>query len=212
MAQNYNRAAAFMEYCNGSGLEDIAQALAIPMNCLERWHHDENWTHLARRVSTGLPVKVSEDMAERAGEKIKENRAKNFAVARALQEDLIETVQKLRLGKLKVKKSFANGLTVELDPGLRDRNDLALYARNVAELSYRALGDIAESAKNAGGEREGGGPGQITIILPPAVAAPRQERQELAYDVDSQVVRLDKPGLVEVPEDAQAVAPASAST
>lgn len=202
---SYNRAAAFVEYSKGTALDEISHALAIPMHILERWCHEENWAQLAPKIPQ-LAVALRDDQAERAMERIKDNREKNLAIAQALQQDLLDVIEKLRTGKLKTKKVFAKGLTIELEPTLRDRCDLALYARNVAEMSYRALGDVVETAKNTQGENGSASAGQITIILPPAVAAPREER---AYNIDSEVLTLPRPAILGAPEDAQASAPPS---
>lgn len=210
--RGYNRAAAYEEFRSGGQLEDISLALAIPIHELKRWAREENWVALTRR-SAGAVVPLNEDgaTAERAKERIKANREKNLLIAQKLQEDLLEVIEKLRAGTLKVKKVFANGMAVDLDPGLRDRGDLALYAKNVAELSYRALGDVTESAKNPPSDPAASSAGQITIILPPAVASPRQKRLDTSYDVDSQVVTLEKPALVGLPEDTQTSSPPSTS-
>lgn len=187
----YNHAAAFAEFCRGASIEEISHALAIPLDHLKRWRRDEKWDNLIPALSAPSAVATSANEAERALEKIRKNREKNFEIAQRLQEDLLETVQKLRSGELKTIRVFANGLKAELEPSLRDRADLALYAKNVAELSYRALGDV-ESAKNTPADSGLPSAGQITIVLPPPIAEPRQIR---AYDVESEVVAIEKPAL-----------------
>jgi hypothetical protein len=183
----YNRAAAFVEYARGTTLEEIAHALAIPYEIIKRWEHEEKWALIAPRFDK--PTLANQDEAERAQKKINENRERNLAIAVKLQEDLLDMATKLRDGTLKSVRVFANGLRVEVEPTLRDRCDLALYARNVAELSYRALGDV-ESTKNAPAETGLPSAGQITIVLPPPVAAPRAIR---ALDVESEVVEIGPP-------------------
>lgn len=181
----YNFAAAFVEYCKGTQLEEIALALAIPYTRLKNRSVQEGWGLLVPQMVVA-PVT---NTAERGLEKIKENREKNFQIARLLQEDLLETCTKLRAGTLQFEKVFANGTSATVDPNLRDRADLANYAKSVAELSYRALGDV-EQSKNAPADPALTGAQQITIVLPPAVSTPRETR---AYDVEAEVVRIEKP-------------------
>lgn len=187
MANHYNYAAAFVEFTKGTSLEEVAMALVIPIDRLRRRCHDENWSALAPRLQVGL-VQV-DSHAERGLERIKANRERNLEVAQLLQEDLLQTVRALRDDTLRTTKVTAKGDVIELSLGMRERADLANYAKNIAELSYRALGDI-EQSKNA--VPEGGlvGAQQITIILPGAVAVPRRER---VYDVESTLVSTDQP-------------------
>lgn len=191
MASQYNRAAAFIEYCKGTSLDDISFALAIPLEHLQRWSREERWGALVPKLEVAC-VPTEPNNVQRAQERIQANRERNAAIFEGLQADLLDTVHKLRAGKLKTTRVFANGSTAELDPSLRDRCDLALYAKNVAEGSYRALGDV-ESVKNAPADSGLPSAGQITIVLPAPVAAPREAR---AYDVDSEVVPLDTPPLL----------------
>lgn len=178
----FNWTAAFCEFCRGSSLEDIAQALAIPIDSLRRKAHGEKWSLLA----PGMAVQTV-SIAERGLERLKENREKNLRIAQELQEDLIEQIHKLREGKLEIERVFANGSRAEVEAGLRERVELATYARTVAELSYRALGDH-EAAKPTQDERGNGAPQNLTIVLPVQVAVPRQERAE---DVEAVLVATE---------------------
>jgi hypothetical protein len=172
----WNRTAAFIEYSRGTALEDIAHALAIPLDALMRWSHEDKWSLMVPKLPVAILPRAGAE-AERAMERIRVNREKNLLVAIQLQEDLTNVVTKLLDGSLKIEKVFANGSRAILDPGVADRQGIALYAKHVAELSYRALGDV-ESTR---GVSEGGGSqvGQITIILPGAVAAPREKRSQV---------------------------------
>ena len=110
---------------------------------------------------------------EKTIERIQQNRERNFAVAQKMQGDVLEQVDKLCEGSLIVKRQTATGQMIELPPGLKERVDLANYARTIAELSYRALGD--------GLPGHGTGPitndyGAITVIIPDVVSAPRAKR------------------------------------
>ena len=176
---------------------EIAHALAVPVSLLERWAHQESWARLAPKIPV-VATEARHDKAAKLLERIEANREKNLTIAQKLQEDLLETVQRLRDGKMKTTRTFANGTVSQTELSLRDRCDLALYARNVAELSYRALGDIIDYQKPPGSEPSAGPQvSQITIILPPAVASPRQERAlavNSSYDVDTEVVKPEELG------------------
>jgi hypothetical protein len=182
MRSIYNRVAAFVEYARGSSLEEISQAMVIPLEELKRWCRNERWDVLAPKLSLATATNASPLVDdETARKRIAENRERNLETAQKLQRDLLEVVTKLRAGTLKSRRVFANGTEIEVEPTLRDRCDLALYARNVADISYRALGD-AESTKNPSTDPAAPLAGQITIILPPLLAAPREKQ---AVEVES---------------------------
>jgi hypothetical protein len=192
--QNYNYTAAFVEYSKGTAIEEIAEALAIPVDVLRRKASLERWQTLSGRVQ--MPSLLGRGKTERDLAKIDANRARNFEIAQKLQEDLLEIVGKLRQGTLTFEHRTAKGEIVVLPPNLRDRRDLASYAAEVANMSYRALGDVVAPAQPEGGPVVQGA-GQITIVLPAPVAQPRQER---SYDVESEVVSIKKPAFIDVQE------------
>lgn len=191
MGSQFNRTAAFVEYCKGTTLEDISFGLAIPIDHLKRWEREDKWAMMVPQMAV-VPVPKSASDLERQQERIRENRERNLAIAQKLQADLLDLAGKLRDGTLRSVRVFANGSRAELEPTLRDRCDLALYAKNVADLSYRALGD-AESSKNPHAEAALPTAGQITIVLPAPVAAPREIR---AQDIEAEVIPLRPVALI----------------
>lgn len=178
----YNYTAAFVEFSKGAKLEDISLALAIPLDSLLRHYQRDRWALLASQTAVALTLPPAEGEAALA--RMKANREKNLAIAKSLQEDLVEVVAKLRDGTLTIEKSYANGTTATVTPGIRERAELAQYAKSVAELSYRALGDQLASRDTSGEPGVAGGM-NLTIMLPPQVATPREKR---AYDIESEVV------------------------
>ncbi len=181
-SSSYNFAAAFVEFSRKTELEEIAIALAIPLPLLKKKVFQDGWVRLAAALPTsvGIGPRAERDLA-----KIQANREKCLHIAQELQEDLLEVVRQLRSKELKISKTTSKGETIVVDPSIKDRVDLANYAKTVADLSYKALGDLADARPAEGGGAFGGAPGSITIILPPVVAQPRAER---AYDVDSEIV------------------------
>jgi uncharacterized protein (DUF1800 family) len=184
MSTPYNRAAAFLAFARGTTIDDISQALAIPLDTLKGWIRNEGWPKLAgdllpATVTASAPATVGATpaaKAERDLAKIQANRARNLEIAQKFQDDLLRLVQKLQDGTLKVEKVLSTGLKVEHALGLRERVDLATYAKNVAEMSYRALGDVQASREPKGLPTQAA---TVNIILPAQVAAPRSDRVQV---------------------------------
>lgn len=186
----------FTAYCNGAPLEDIAAIYDAPLEMLQQRATKENWK--ANRLSLALVNNADtaltatdkhgrsaldltpEDVKTRAAEVIT-NRKKHLHLASLLYDDALEVITKLRDGTLKLEKQFHNkGFIVraEVDPTMADRIQIANYVQTIANVSYRALGDLASTDKAS----DPGATGQvqapaITIILPMAVAQPREERE-----------------------------------
>lgn len=180
MAHNFT--AAFIAFQQGTPLEDIAQTMAIPVGTLRNKARTDGWTRLAaeRALTTTLTAiaPTRGDMAERDLAKIRANRDKVLALAQELQAEALELVQALRAGTLRIEKVMSTGATVKTEPSIRDRLDLAAFVQKVADVSYRALGDVAAGPGEGGGlGGEGGRPAALVqIVLPVQVAAPRAER------------------------------------
>ncbi len=162
-------------------------ALAIPLDTLKDWARSEGWRRLAVELQPTTTPTVPENRAERDMVKIQANREKNLAIAEQLREVLARTVTKLHQGSLKIRRMTSKGQMVELEPTFKDLRDLAAFAKDVAELGYRALGDQPQPQREGGEAVPGAGAGQITIVLPAPVARPRQER---AIDVNCEVAEV----------------------
>ena len=114
--------------------------------------------------------------AERDLERIQENREKNLRIAQALQEDLLKQVELLRDGQLKIERiAGKNAVRMQVEPTPRDRADLANYAKSVADLSYRALGDMLVAREAEGLPQQAA---SVTIILAAQIAAPRLDSSQ----------------------------------
>ena len=170
---DYNYAAAFVAFTRNVPVEDIAQTFAIPATSLKNKIRTEGWAVLANDY---LPLATVAPRAERDLERVQANREKNLTIAAQLQDDLIEMVEALRKGELKLKKVLATGGIVEMQPTIKDRLDLAQYAKTVSEMTYRAHGDAAPSGREGGDTALPLGANIINIILPAQVAQPRPER------------------------------------
>ncbi len=183
-------------------------ALAIPLDTLKDWARMEGWRRLAVELQPNSMPTAPEAKAEKDIVKIQANREKNLAIADQLREVLARTVIKLHQGQLKIRRMTSKGQMVELEPTFKDLRDLAAFAKDVAELGYRALGDQPVPGKQEGEALPGAGGGQITIVLPAPVARPRQER---ALDVDCQVVEVPQIPAILQPEAQGALAHSDAS-
>jgi hypothetical protein len=194
----YTWDAAFVAFCNGSNVEEISEVFKIPLRSVKQRCMAAGWRALRTKLplitnKTGmelmtrqvnavadakLPTKVEARIA-----RIEENRKHNLAVFAELREHLIEKVKAFKAGTLLVQKVFCTkGLitTYEAPPGPGDWVNIASYANQVAQGTYRALGDLAAQDKPHQDSGPGGGQlpigPSITIILPAAVAQPREER------------------------------------
>jgi hypothetical protein len=172
----YRYTPAFVAYCKGAPAEEIAAAFKIPLKSLKAKMREEGWRGLAEKLMEQIPVPSRRD--EQALAKCEANRVKNLQMADALREDLIRTLNHLRDGTLRIGKQWHNrGAVVEYaaEPTIADRVALANYATMIANLTYRALGDVSPSdpAAPAGAPPP---PPPITVILPALVAQPREKR------------------------------------
>jgi hypothetical protein len=188
MNKRYNWSAAFAEYAGrvAKGIEDkeslrqTGEALGIPEGTMTLRAHRDEWQSLVafyQQPTGGCSSVVVQVDAERAVARIQENREKNLVVIAKLQDDLLLVVQELLNGTLTTTKQTPKGTLVKMPAGIKERLDLVNYAKGVQELSYRALGDAAPSRSDTSGGPGGAEAGQITIVLPTVVAAPRDQRE-----------------------------------
>jgi hypothetical protein len=178
---NYNHAAAFAAFCKGSTIEDISLALAIPVDTIAKWARDEAWKRLARELETSAAlVPVSTERAERDLAKIEENRAAHYEIAARLRGHVDELTKKLVAGTLEFTIVTPKGQVLKTPPTLRMLRDLASYARTVQEIAAVALGDTKREGEGAGAAA---GAQPIMLVMPEALAKPRQER---GYDASSE--------------------------
>lgn len=182
---------AFALFCHGEPVEDIAMQLNIPLNVLEKRANGEKWVELRNKMPVQMVKSELPAEAEAQFRLIAENREKNLAVFVELRDHVIEQVKALKDGRLKVKKHWNNkGVVVEkeTEPSTGDLVNIATYARTIAEGTYRALGDFGSDGKGPSNPSAAAGVPSapaITIILPAAIAQPRQNRAD-----DSQIIDL----------------------
>jgi len=193
-----NWTAIFVSYCNGVPLEQLAEIHDISLDAIKRKAVADNWK--AGRLELPLVTNLDTPVAavDAAGRNaldllpadakahrlaVAANREKNLAVARQLQDDIAEKVAALREGRFKIKKAVKIKMSkdverveiVELDPTPAECLTLATYAKTVADLSYRALGDMG-SGREKGETDLREQPPALTVILPAAIAKPRPRR------------------------------------
>ena len=175
IATRHNYAAAFLEFLNGGSLEEISKTLDIPYQKLFRRARGERWATLVNKLTVAAP-ETDSPASELAIKRVMENREKNLVIARILQTDLLEQVEMLQEGILTVSRPTSAGAIIEVPAGIKERAELAGYARDVAELSYRALGDAAPSRTESVNASSNSAHTPITIILPQVIALPRSAR------------------------------------
>jgi hypothetical protein len=173
----YSYTPAFVAYYLGAPLEEIATQLNIPLKSLQAKARQEGWRSLMMRMSE----RTAPDYAPstEALDKIEANRRKNLEVACNLRDDLKTVVAALVAGTLRIKR-LINGTIVECEPTPNDRLTIATYARTVFDMIYRAVGDhAANGGRKADASPESPPPAPpTTIILPAAIALPRELRGE----------------------------------
>ena len=167
----------------------------------ENWKANRLSLALVNNIDTSLTatdasgrssLDILSDDAKEQALAVKENRKKHLRMARLHYEELHEVDKELRYGTLTTEKVFNNkGMIVraEMKPSIADRVNLAGYAQTIANISYRALGDVAATDKASDPGRDGHVQAPaITIILPGVIAEPRQDRQLKTVSSDSPVI------------------------
>jgi hypothetical protein len=176
----YNWAAMFVAYSGGSKLEEISQIFACPMPVLRRAAMTQDWATMSAKLVVPTARDIP-DVTEARLKRLESNRAKNFELADILREKLLQDFIALRNGTLKVERVAAYKGEVhhtEVEPGPQDLVALANAAKNVSEMTYRALGDVAAEDRQITGSKNGDA-ASITVILPTVVHttnAPREEK------------------------------------
>lgn len=199
--RSYPWTAAFVSFCHGMPMEDIATTYDIPFKSVRQKASVEQW--VKHRANLPLTVQASVDaignqaVAAPSGSPVEsaltignaklkamlENRATNLKVWERLREVAIKQIEALAEGKLKVQKVFCfKGMVVTHDaaPGPGDWVNIATFLQTISQGTYRALGDFQGPEKGqdaAAGALNTPAAPAVTIILPAAISAPREERQ-----------------------------------
>jgi hypothetical protein len=161
-------------------LEEISQIFACPMPVLRRAAMTQDWATMSAKLVVPTARDIP-DVTEARLKRLESNRAKNFELADILREKLLKDFIALRNGTLKVERVAAYKGEVhhtEVEPGPQDLVALANAAKNVSEMTYRALGDVAAEDRQIVGAKNGDA-ASITVILPTVVHttnAPREEK------------------------------------
>lgn len=187
-----NWMAIYTAYCNGASIPELAEVFEIEEARIKAHAAGEGWAALRAKMplvtnpaglklvgrTGGLPAET-----EKRFQEIQDNRTKNLKVFSDLREHLIAQVEALKDGTARVEKLFHNKgevVRAEASPSPADWLNVATYARTVAEGTYRALGDFVGDSKitgdSAGAAATNSPQAAITIILPAAISAPREDR------------------------------------
>ena len=182
----WNWAAMFTAYANGSKLEEISQIFSCPMPVLRRAATTQDWASMSAQL-VAPQARELPDVTESRMRRLEANRARNFELADILREKLLRDFQALRDGTLKVERAVAYKGEVhhtEVEPGPQDMVALANAAKSVAEMTYRALGDVAAEDRQVTNGKNGDA-ASITVILPTVVhtSAPKEDRPVQVVDL-----------------------------
>lgn len=194
----HNWAAAFTAYVGGSTLDEVAAVFGIPPESVKRRSIDEKWPVMRDKIlaqSKALMVTDSGPMSQLEANNqllpaevrarlalIRQNREVQYQRAVRMGEELDKILRGIKEGTYKVGKHISvpkvGPVWVEAAPGPADLVNIGTYARTLADLAYRALGDAAADGQERRAEVSATNSPQqaITIILPTAIGAPRGER------------------------------------
>lgn len=200
MAHNY--VSAFVQFCQGVPVEEISVVCDIPMEILKRHVSEQKWQSLATKVQTearvmalsGTTLPGIPDRAEAKAKLIQENRERNYQLWCQLRDDAAILIGELgKPGGLRFKRYWHNKGEIvdkECQMTMGDRTALANYLQMIAIGTYQSLGDkaIVSGAREDGSTLNPSTAPAITIVLPGAIAYPRNEREV----VDVQAVSVPK--------------------
>lgn len=170
----YNYASAFSLFCQGKTIQEISDSLGIPLKTLKNRSLAEGWTRLAANMAErGQGLIRQEDKLEI----IQANREANYAIAVKLREAVLNAATQLAAGTLMVPRLLRDGSVVQVPSGPADMVAIVTSAKSLSEMSYRAVGDVLAAPES--GPAASQSAQQIVIMLPGAVATPRDAR---SYD------------------------------
>ena len=194
----YAWSSAFAAYLQGFDFRTIAEEYDIPQRTLEAFANDQRWATLAATT----PIQMTAQAAKVKKPQVEEllaNRRKNYELWSELREELMQKVEALRRGELKISKVFYSAKTgesaiVESDPNPGDLVDLANAIRTMADGTYRSLGDVVSDS-----ERGAKGPsiGEVKIYLPSLVmkgtgkdSAPWEEAKQAVVELPPRLLDI----------------------
>lgn len=195
-AGDKNWAMAFMQYCRGLPLGEVAALTDIPLEKLEKRAGVERWAILRSEAPNLLPIAPEKAGAVkdlRTAERLammRANRDENYRLADELRRDAADAIAKLRTGT-KLKQYFFSSKSsqvVEHDVewSIKDRLMLAQYVETIARISYQALGDASWTGKmEAQVPGAAQGVPQITLVLPGLAAEPREKAADVIDVTDT---------------------------
>lgn len=192
VAQQYNYPAAFVAFCNGHPLPEIAEVLGIPEKTLRAHISNEKWVALRDQLPlsttslAAVPVPTQQpgrnpfapnvlmgnnpsllpaEMQKKL-QVLADNRKTNFDHHTRLRNHLEKIISELEAGTLEFEQIVnAKGIgptTVHRQPNMQDMVALATYAKMVQDMGYRALGDVSATE---GGKQDAG----VNSGAPPAI-------------------------------------------
>lgn len=191
-AAGINYAAAFLLFCKGMSLKEIADEFGMRYGALLDKARAEDWELLAKKQTSLVAppprpdiAPVSAALVEKKAAAILANREESAALATDLRKDIRKVLTAYQ----------ADNAFLRPD----DILTLAKAEKLLQEISMVALGDEFVSKTPQGGAGGGGGGGMppIVINLPAAVAAPRQPRAVVPADDTEHTAPVEEPEALE---------------
>lgn len=190
-----NWVAMFLAYCEGSSLEDIAKEFKCELKTLYNAASENKWKALASRAPQRLDKLMVGSSAADAMDRLRDNREKNFRVFDDLRQVLEGQIELLKRGELVIVeyKASKQGLEeIDRPPNPADLVHLSVFAKNIAQGTYDALGDapaggMPDSPK-ASAKKLGEGPSAEWVVRFPAVMSKPRDVVDEAKTADAHEV------------------------
>jgi hypothetical protein len=192
---------AFIAYCRNIPNEEICATYLIAESRLQKRITAERWpakrSLLMELFMEQAGTLITEDQIEKSEAQLAQvlaNRDKNFQQANQLRhaaQQVLDNLIKYWLSPSEG-ESYDEKYDEARDRSLEVQGDIATALTRIAkamgvaqELTYRALGDLKPAEAGFNSKDGNSGAGQINIIMPAAIAQPRQERSANARLVNA---------------------------
>lgn len=181
-----NWAAMFVAYADGSSLDEIADKFKCDPKTLANVASENKWKALAFRAPQRLDKLMAGTDEAQALDRLRDNREKNLLMFQDLRTVFEAQVELLKLGELRVVeyKASKQGLEeIERPLAPADLVALSVFAKNIAQGTYDALGDAPSGGQpeSASGsvKRLGKGPqAEFVVRFPAVMTTPRDPVEE----------------------------------
>lgn len=190
----YNWCGAFVEYCRGSSLDDVAAIHEIPLPTLRARADADSWElNRLKAVSTfkkldATPYLKPDDIEKRQAIS-REVRAETIEIAKLLMKDARRVAESIAEDGGTTERQWQfQGQVIRADIPMTSSEKLqfATYVQSLANTIYSALGESQGGGRpSEGGNMQTSNQPHVTIVLPGVIGAPRAEREAITIDLSN---------------------------